>query len=84
MKLIYLEWEDAMHNGEWFSEDMALAWSQRSKTIIKECGYIVEETKEYITIASRYHGGDELHDITWGGLQKIPKGWIRNRKTIKV
>ena len=83
MKLIYIEWEDAVHNAEWFSIDQAEHWHDATSFYIKECGWVVKEDKRGITLASRYKTED-LMESQYGGLQYIPKTWIRKRKNIKI
>lgn len=79
MKLIYIEWEDACHNSEWFSEKQAQYWhKEQGKFLIKESGWLVAEDSRAITLASRW--APENGNL--GGLQRIPKTWIRKRKII--
>lgn len=84
MKLVYIEWEDATANSEWFTKDQAQFWAKNCGTIVKECGWIVEETKTHITLASRYHTDSSgLKETMFGGLQKIPKTWLLKKRVIK-
>lgn len=84
MKLVYIEWADAVHNSEWFPEHLAEAWHDKTQYTIKECGWLVKEDRHGITLASRYKPQDELTEAQLGGLQWIPKPWIIKRKTITL
>lgn len=79
MKLAYIEWVDAMYNAEWFTVEMAEHWHSTSDWYVKECGWLVKEDKEGITIAGRYKEADKDLAPQVGGLQFIPKPWIRKR-----
>lgn len=85
LSLIYIEWCDAVHNAQWFVKDDAFIWAEEgSEWIIKECGYLLKETKEYICLANRYKPADNNTDEQFGGLQKIPKTWIKKRIKINI
>lgn len=84
MKLLYIEWQDAIHNAEWFPINLAEKWHDTTSYVIKECGWLVKEDKRGITLACRYKPADEFTDAQFGGLQYIPKQWILKRKTIQV
>lgn len=84
-KLVYIEWADAVANAIWMLDSEAENWADKgSDWIVKECGFIVKETKEYICLAGRYKPEDNNTDAQFGNLQKIPKTWILKRKTINV
>lgn len=84
MKLIYIEWVDAISNADWFLEEEAKEWHEKSDWIVRQCGWLVKEDKLGITIAGRYKKADEYTDFQLGGLQFIPKGWIKKREDIKI
>jgi len=84
MKLLYIEWQDAVHNAEWFPEHLATIWHESTQYTIKECGWLVKEDKRGITLASRLKPEDNNTEMQYGGLQYIPKTWILKRKEIKV
>lgn len=85
MTLVYLEWCDAVaSSGEWSTKDVVTEWGKRTSWVVKECGWIIEETKEYIVIASCWKEGDELIDEQFKHLMKIPKTWVKKRKVIKL
>lgn len=82
--MVYIEWQDAIHNAEWFHETLARAWHDETQYIVKECGWIVKEDKRGITLASRLKPKDSNTDLQFGGLQYIPKPWILKRKTLDI
>lgn len=83
-KLIYIEWCDAVASGnEWTFEDVVQEWGEITEWVVKECGWLISETKEYIVIASCYKEPDEFTDAQFKHLMKIPKPWIIKRKEIK-
>lgn len=83
MKLIYLEWCDAVASGtEWASRNTVDEWGKKTEWIVRECGWLIEETKEYIVIASCWKTEDELTEEQFKHLMKIPKTWIKKRKVI--
>lgn len=84
MKLIYIEWMDAVANPNWFEKDMAEHWMDESKMIIKQAGWLIKETKEYICLAGAYKVEDENTSEQYNLLQKIPKPWIIKRKEIAL
>lgn len=83
MKLIYLEWEDAVSNARWFSKK-ELEWfvEDADAWLVREAGWLISETKRYIIIATSYKPADEYTDEQFCNLHKIPKTWIRKRKTL--
>lgn len=84
MKLIYIEWQDAVHNAEWFPKHLAEAWHDQTQYTIKECGWLVKEDERGITLACRLKPEDDNTEQQYGGLQWIPKPWIIKRKAIKL
>jgi len=59
--------------------DVIKYWAKSEDWIVKECGFLIDESKEYIVFASRI--GDYQNDNTpkFGSINKIPKTWIRKR-----
>ena len=84
MKAAYLEWGDALTSNNWFTTHEADMWCQESNWIIKEVGWIVQETKEYIVFSHSWKPADEYTAEQFNGLHKIPKNWIIKRKEIKI
>lgn len=81
MKLIYLEWTDAVASGcQWYEKSELKHWEDDSFWLVKEVGFIVKETKEFILLCSHYRPENNFNDtVEYGHLQKIPKTWIRKR-----
>lgn len=78
MKLIYIEWHDAFASGGWYDKDQLDNWKQ-GDWIVKQVGWLYEETNKQIILASRYSPPDQDGIEQYGQLQKIPKTWIRKR-----
>ena len=84
-KLVYIEWCDAIANGlEWTDSDIAKEWGKKSEWIVRECGWVLEETKQYIVLASVWKPEDELCNEQFKQLMKIPKTWIMKRQNIEI
>jgi len=82
-KLLYIEWADAHTNtAGWRTEDEAKLWAEATDWIICECGYLIEETKEYIAIATALKPENEFEEKQYLNLHKIPKGWIRKKNIL--
>lgn len=80
MKLIYIEWVDAFQYGDSWTDIEEV--KERAKTddwVVHECGWVVEETKEYILLASAW-----FSDGTVGGVTKIPSTWVRRRINLSI
>ncbi len=87
-KLVYLEWGDATSPEDettWFTIKGAKDWANyvHKNHYNKELGFLLEENKKYIVLASRmsiFEGKGERV----GHLMKIPKTWIKKRKILKI
>lgn len=85
MKLIYLEWADAISSGStWIPKSELGGWINNSEWIIKQVGWILKETEEYILLTGQIKPDDYFTEEQYGHIQKIPKTWIRKRKTIEL
>lgn len=83
MKVIYLEWMDAVGNSAWIgTKSECTRWAEESGHYVREVGFLVEETKEFILFAQRYHPEDPHTQENYGAIHKIPKTWIKNRKIL--
>ena len=83
MKLIYIQWEDAIANSSWKSKSELDKWVSEDNMIIEEVGWVYEETKKYIVLVSRISKWNHNeNDVEFGLTQKIPKTWIRKRKIL--
>ena len=84
MKLIYIEWADAHTQAGWTHKDNAEDWAENSDWFISEVGYLVKETPKYICLAAFIRPESKDFDLQYGDLHKIPKTWIRKRKTLTI
>lgn len=82
MKFVYLEWADAQTNSHWFEAKEAKDWGAASDWLIREGGWLIKETKEYIVFASGWKPDDGYSGEQFINLHKIPKTWVKNRKTL--
>ncbi len=81
LALIYIEWCDASaFSSQWVDIKTALEWGESEDWLIRQSGFLLEENKEYILLASRVNP-ENIQEIKVDGLFKIPKTWIR-KKTI--
>ena len=80
MKLVYLEWGDAISNTGWMSKEDALEWGEEQHWLVKNVGWLLKETKDYILLAAKYSDGSG----EYGLLHKIPKTWIKRREAISI
>lgn len=83
-KLIYVEWEDATSAGGWHTEDEMTDYFDNASVLIKQIGWVYKETARYLFMYSRVQDWDDRYTDGFGQLQKIPKTWIRKRRTIKL
>ena len=78
MKLIYIEWHDAFAQGGWMTKKELDEWKE-GEWIVREVGWVIEETETQIILAARYSPPDGADVEQYGLLQKIPKTWIRKK-----
>ena len=71
-KVVYLEWVDAVSDTGWEDEVKV------DVHLVKTIGFLIEETKEGICVASTVSG-----DMS-NARMHIPKEWIKKRKDIKL
>ena len=75
---MYLEWIDAASPADdisWWSEKEIIDWSAKFDSHIKSVGWIIQENKKFIILASEY---DQANDCYAHPL-RVPKPWIRRR-----
>ena len=79
MKLIYLEWEDAV-DGEtgWQHEENVDGWANDCNFLVKQVGFVFKEDKHFLCLVGGF-SEDEVYQPQYHQLLKIPKGWIRKR-----
>lgn len=87
-ELVYLEWEDAVADSGWKTSTEVREWARKQSGLVKECGWIIEENKEWLIMASRIgpikSNNEPLEESDVGLVQKIPRTWIRKRKKLKI
>ena len=78
-RLAIVLWRDAFSMCSWLSFEEALEEAHTQDWLVTEVGWILEETPEYILIASQFqHGG------SWGNITKIPKQFCLKVQNLKV
>lgn len=83
-KLFYIKWHDAYDSNGWFDEDQLNKELNNDFYIIEEVGWIVyEDDKEMCLVSRRGLWGSERAG-EYGLIQRIPKGWILERKEINI
>ena len=83
-KLEYIEWCDACSQSDWKSYGQSLKWGKEVEWVIRQVGWILDETDEYILISDKYSMENLHEEAMFNDLMKIPKTWIRKRKVIKL
>lgn len=82
-KLVYLKWQDAHANANWFSSEALEEEINKEMFICEEVGWIVYEDKDSIhIIARRATWKTNLGKSDYGLYQRIPKAWIMKRRVI--
>jgi hypothetical protein len=86
MKLLYLEWADAVTaTPHWRTKDEALDWADNEENyLVKSFGWLLKETKGYILICDYWAGQTEDTEEQVDFIHRIPKTWIKKRKEIKI
>lgn len=81
MKAIYIEWADAFSNYEsWVELEDAKEWADNEDWIVKQVGFVLKETDEYLLLATKLNPHKNTGDTTnVSGVFKLPKTWIRKR-----
>ena len=83
VKIIYLEWHDAFCNPSWLDRNVMKDAVCDYEAIVRQSGFLIEETKKYIIVAGSWKPAHKYGDEEFSGIHKIPKTWIRNRKTLR-
>ncbi len=78
-KLVYVEWCDAISlEVQWQTEEELLEWAKSEDWIVRQVGWIIEETEKYILLAGKI-SHDSNGDTQVGLGLKIPTTWILKR-----
>jgi hypothetical protein len=82
LKPQYIEWYDAitMQNG-WYVAEIVKEWGRTEDWIIKQVGYVIEENKDYILLATKYNP-QETEEDKYSEITKIPKSWVKKRANV--
>lgn len=78
--LIYIEWCDAIGQESWNSKETLIEWAKQDNWVVKEAGFLLDETKQYLLIANRCTENDDMPNYSC--TTKIPKTWIVKRVNI--
>jgi hypothetical protein len=84
MKLIYIEWQDAHTQEGWNTDEEIKEFCDNQEFIIKECGWLIEETKRHLVIGTALKEKTDYWSRQVLHLHKIPKTWIKKRKNIII
>lgn len=77
--LVYIEWEDAYSvQMEWKIEDELTGILADECFIIKQSGFVLKETDEFIVLANQLNELN-LSEDQYSGLHRIPKGCLRKK-----
>ena len=84
IKLQYIEWQDAITMSKgWYSQQDLIDWGKLEESVIKQVGYLIEENKKYILLASKFNPQESEED-KFAEITKIPTTWIRKRVNVSV
>ena len=79
MKPVYKKWIDAMADDiGWKTTEDAVDWGENVNCIVEELGYVVDETNNYLLLASKVNG-----DMV-SGLMVVPKKYIIETIDLKI
>ncbi len=84
MKLVYIEWEDAAGRNIWMNEKETKDWIKHGKFMVHSVGWIFEETDKYIVLIGQKTPESSYGDELFTMAERIPKGWIKKRRNIKL
>ena len=84
MKLVYIEWEDAISRNQWMNKKEVNEWIKDGPWFVHSIGWIIKETDKFIILAGQHHPESNYTDELVGEVIRIPKGWIKKRKVIKL
>ena len=82
MKIIYLEWNDAFCNAKWMTRNQMNEVVCDFDLVVRQAGFLVKETKKFLVFAGAWKPENKYDDEQFTDVHKIPKTWIRNRKTL--
>ena len=83
--LIYIRWHDAHSSSGWHTPKETTDFLNDKICIIEQVGWILHEDDKEIILSARRLGWDRKstpYESEFGMLQKIPIGWILERKIL--
>jgi hypothetical protein len=88
IKLYYIEWIDAYSDSGtgWRTIKEIDEWLEKwDDFYVRQCGWIIRETKHAIILASEYHPNhQDDSEPEYSLIQKIPRTWIKVKKEINL
>lgn len=79
--LVLCLWEDIISgDASWKEVDDAIQWVDDEKSLVRQCGYLIDKNDEYLVIVDSYFPGS----TTVGTVTRIPMVVVRELKTIPV
>lgn len=86
MKIVYIEWVDAMTINEgWQPEEELKKWAESNDWKVNQIGFLIEETPEYLLVAGlKNPERRSFSEDRYSSVTKIPKGWIKRLEEIKI
>ena len=78
-KLYLVEWEDAHIEDSWIPEADVDRFIKKDLFLCQDVGWILHEDDKCLVMASSKNNA-----LQWGALKKIPKGWIRKKRLLKL
>ncbi len=79
--LVICLWEDIISSdSNWREIDDAIQWVDDEKSIVRQCGYLIDKNDEHLVIADSYFPGSG----TVGTVTRIPMGVVREMKIIPI
>ena len=83
--LVYFKWLDAHASAGWHTPEETAKFLNDEDCIVEQIGWIIYEDKKEIVLCARrlaWDRGSIPHESESGMLQKIPIGWILERKIL--
>ena len=83
--LIYIKWHDAHSSSGWHTPGDTNKFLNDDTCVVEQVGWIIHEDDKEIVLCARRIGWDRKAIPTeseFGMLQKIPIGWILERKIL--
>ena len=79
--MVYVEWDDAASRGHWMGE-ADLADYSRGNFLVRQCGYLLEDTRRHLLLAGSWTPEDDWHEERFGDIVRIPRTWVRVKRVL--